>query len=117
MVGSVKTRGQSISCAREVGRRRLLPGSCWRGRMRRWLAGMLMAALCSQGWAAGKKAIRVAAAGADYRTIQEAVAAAPQGGAVIRIAPGTYREVVHVDKPGIEMRGEGNDPAKVVLVY
>ncbi|MDE3105833.1 MAG: pectin esterase, partial [Acidobacteriota bacterium] len=33
------------------------------------------------------------------------------------IAPGTYREVVHVDKPGVELRGEGRNPSAVVLVY
>lgn len=49
-----------------------------------------------------KKAIMVGATGADYTTIQGAVDAAPEGGAVIRIMPGT-REVVHVDKPGIEI--------------
>jgi pectin methylesterase-like acyl-CoA thioesterase len=38
-------------------------------------------------------------------------------GAVIRIKPGVYREVVHVDKPGIQLRGDTRDPAKVVLVY
>jgi pectin methylesterase-like acyl-CoA thioesterase len=54
---------------------------------------------------------------ADFGSIQDAVNAAPEYGAIIRIRPGVYREVVHVDKPGIQLRGEGNDPAKVVLVY
>ena len=67
--------------------------------------------------AAEKKTIHVAPAGAQFTTIQAAVSAAPEGGAVIRIAPGTYREVVHVDKPGIEFRGEGKSPEDVVLVY
>jgi pectinesterase len=73
--------------------------------------------LWGQAWAAAKKTIRVAPTGAEYTTIQAAVGAAPEGGAVIKIAPGTYREVVHVDKPGIEFRGEGRAPEDVVLVY
>jgi len=36
---------------------------------------------------------------------------------VIHIQPGVYREVVHVDKPKIQFRGEGDDWTKVVLVY
>ncbi len=54
---------------------------------------------------------------ADFGSVQDAVNAAPEAGAIIRIRPGVYREVVHIDKPGIQLRGEGNDPAKVVLVY
>src|SRR5215471_6774631 len=84
---------------------------------RRWLVVAALVVCGVQAGAEEKKSIRVAAKGGDYTTIQEAVTAAPDSGAVIRIAPGTYREVVHVDKPGIEFRGEGNDPAKVVLVY
>jgi pectin methylesterase-like acyl-CoA thioesterase len=68
-------------------------------------------------WAEGPKTITVGASGADFTTIQAAVNAAPDDGAVIRIKPGTYREVVHVDKAGIEFRGETKDPSKVVLVY
>lgn len=64
-----------------------------------------------------KKTLTVGASGADFTTIQAAVNAAPESGAVIRIRPGVYREVVHVDKPGIEFRGETDDPAKVELVY
>jgi len=86
--------------------------------MRRgWLVVVVLVVCGVHAWAGGKKTLRVAASGGDYTTIQAAVTAAPESGAVIRIAPGTYREVVHVDKPGIEFRGEGNDPAKVVLVY
>src|SRR5690349_13333794 len=86
--------------------------------MSRWLVAAVAAVLCGgPAWAAGKKTIRVAGAGGEYSTIQAAVSAAPEGGAVIRIAPGTYREVVHVDKPGIVCRGEGKGPEDVVLVY
>jgi pectin methylesterase-like acyl-CoA thioesterase len=54
---------------------------------------------------------------AEFTTLQAAVTAAPETGATIRIAPGEYREVVHIDKPNIELRGMGTDPAKVVIVY
>ncbi len=81
------------------------------------LAGWVVLLLTGAMQAQEKKTITVGATGADYRTIQAAVNAAPDTGAVIRIKPGTYREVVHVDKAGIEFRGETKDPANVVLVY
>jgi pectinesterase len=45
------------------------------------------------------------------------VNAAPDTGTVIRIRPGVYREVVHVDKPKIQFRGDTKDWTKVVLVF
>jgi polygalacturonase len=50
----------------------------------------------------------------DYSSIQSALDAAPEIGAVISIAPGTYREVLTVAKPKIVMLGAG--AAKVVIV-
>jgi pectinesterase len=85
----------------------------WYGR--NWLAAVLM--LGGIAGAQGPKTITVGAAGADFTTIQAAVNAAPNEGAVIRIRPGVYREVVHVDKSKIQLRGEGDDWKKVVLVY
>src|SRR5260370_964825 len=79
------------------------------------LAVVLM--VCGIAGAGGQKTITVGATGADFTTIQAAVDAAPDEGAVIRIRPGVYREVVHVDKPKIQLRGEGNDWRKVMLVY
>ncbi len=74
----------------------------------------------SQGFAQGIRTITVAPPGAsragDFSTVQEAVTAAPETGAVIRIRPGVYREVVHVDKPNIQLRGETDDASKVVIV-
>ena len=77
----------------------------------------VMVAACAVSQAQEPKTITVASSGADFSTIQAAVNAAPDTGAVIRIQPGTYREVVHVDKPKIQFRGEGGDWEKVVLVY
>lgn len=71
--------------------------------------------LAGVGW--GQTVLTVGPTGAAFRTVQAAVDAAPAGGAEIRIASGTYREVVHVDKAGIRLHGMGKDPAKVVLVY
>ena len=81
------------------------------------LAGWVVMLFTGAMQAQEKKTITVGATGADYTTIQAAVNAAPDTGAVIRIKPGTYREVVHVDKAGVEFRGETKDPANVVLVY
>jgi pectin methylesterase-like acyl-CoA thioesterase len=87
------------------------PGCGWS----RWVMAVLMT--CGTAWARGQKTITVGATGADFTTIQAAVNAAPDEGAVIRIRPGVYREVVHVDKPKIQLRGEVDDWTKVVLVY
>ncbi len=54
---------------------------------------------------------------ADYGSIQEAVDAAPEGGAVIRVREGVYREVVRVAKRGIRLVGDGQDPGKVRVVF
>jgi pectin methylesterase-like acyl-CoA thioesterase len=53
----------------------------------------------------------------DYRTVREAVNAAPDDGAVIRIKPGTYREPIAVNKPFIELRGQGARPEETILSY
>lgn len=86
---------------------------------KRWVVALaaVWGVCAGAAWAKGKQTIRVAQSGGDYSTIQAAVNEAPAEGAVIDIAPGTYREVVHVDKPRIEFRGMGKDPKDVVLVY
>ena len=68
-----------------------------------------------------QKVLTVAPLGAkpagQFTTVQDAVTAAPETGAEIRIEPGEYREVVHIDKPNIHLRGMGGDSGKVVIVY
>ena len=86
-------------------------------RLGRGLGLMCLIIACGVAWAQGLKTITVGATGADFTTIQAAVSAAPDAGAVIRIRPGVYREVVHVDKPRIQFRGDTDDWKKVVLVY
>lgn len=55
---------------------------------------------------------------AGYRTLQEAVDHAPSaGGAVILIAPGVYREKVHINKPGIILVGTGERPQDTVITW
>lgn len=50
-------------------------------------------------------------------SIQHAIDAAPDTGAVISIAPGTYREVLTIAKPHIELRAAVDDPNKTVIVF
>lgn len=67
------------------------------------------------------KSVTVAADGSgDYKTVGEAINAAPTGGTarfVIRIKPGTYREKLHVpaDKGPISFLGE--DAATTILTF
>lgn len=54
---------------------------------------------------------------AEFRTLQEAIDHAPATGEVIRIAPGTYREKIHISKPNIVLVGTGRQPQDVVLSW
>lgn len=61
--------------------------------------------------------IRVAADGnGDFTSVQKALDAAPEG-AVINIAPGTYRETAKVTKGRITLHGMGSDPKQTVIVF
>jgi polygalacturonase len=53
----------------------------------------------------------------DYYSIQQAINAIPASGhATISVAPGTYREVLAIDKPDIQLRSANPDPSKTVIV-
>jgi polygalacturonase len=63
------------------------------------------------------KTLYVAADGTgDYYSIQRAIDVAPATGAVISVAPGTYREVLTINKPNIVLRGPYEDAARTVVV-
>lgn len=53
----------------------------------------------------------------DYYSVQQAIDAIPaSGNALISVAPGTYREVLTIDKPGIQMRSPYTNASKTVIV-
>ncbi|HEU5458009.1 MAG TPA: pectinesterase family protein [Terracidiphilus sp.] len=53
----------------------------------------------------------------DYYSIQRAIDAVPASGhALILVAPGIYREILTIDKPGIQIRSANPDPSKTVVV-
>ena len=52
----------------------------------------------------------------DFYSIQRAIDVAPDRGAVISVAPGTYREVLTINKPHIVLRGPYADAGKSVVV-
>lgn len=54
---------------------------------------------------------------ADFHTLQEAIDHAPATGEVVRIAPDTYREKLHISKPNIVLVGTGKRPEDVVLSW
>lgn len=88
----------------------------------RWLM-MAMCALASIALARGARAQRLPVAtvaqqgAADFHTVQEAIDAAPEGGEVIRIAPGRYREKLHVHTANVYLVGTGERPEDVVLSW
>jgi pectin methylesterase-like acyl-CoA thioesterase len=60
----------------------------------------------------------VAASGSgDFWSIQRAIDMAPPDGAVISVAPGTYREVLTITKPNITIRSPYTDATKTVIVF
>ena len=63
------------------------------------------------------KTLYVAADGTgDYYSIQRAIDVAPSSGAVISVAPGTYHEVLTINKPNIVLRSPYQDASKTVVV-
>ena len=67
---------------------------------------------------AQKPVITVATDGkGQFASVQAAVNAAGDKGAVIRIAPGHYQEKLRIEKNGIELRGTGSGPEDVVLEW
>jgi pectinesterase len=76
-----------------------------------------LALIAAAGFALGQKPMVTVGSDGQYKTLQAAVDAAPDQGEVIRIAPGTYKEKVHIDKNGIELRGMGALPKDVLLTY
>ncbi len=77
---------------------------------------ILPALLCAEARHPSKVVVALDGTG-DYRTVQQAVDAAPKDGSVIQIRPGVYREVVNVERPFIEFHGLGTKPSDVVLTY
>jgi pectin methylesterase-like acyl-CoA thioesterase len=66
----------------------------------------------------GDKTLHVAADGTgDFDSIQRAIDAAPAAdGAIVLVAPGTYREILTVTKPHITLRSANPDPARTVVI-
>jgi polygalacturonase len=63
------------------------------------------------------KTLYVAADGTgDFYSIQRALDAAPSTGALVLVAPGTYREVLTIDKPNIRLRSANPDAGKTQVV-
>jgi polygalacturonase len=52
----------------------------------------------------------------DFYSIQRALDAAPATGALVLVAPGTYREVLTIDKPNIRLRSANPDASRTVVV-
>jgi polygalacturonase len=52
----------------------------------------------------------------DFYSIQRAIDVAPKDGALVLVAPGTYREVLTIDKPNIRLRSANSDASKTIVV-
>ncbi|MCU1237856.1 MAG: Pectinesterase [Candidatus Solibacter sp.] len=77
-------------------------------------AGILVL-FAAAAFAQPKPAVVVAAdSSGDFTTVGAALSS---GAKVIRIKPGTYREVLDISRAGIQLRGTGARPQDVVLTY
>jgi len=87
--------------------------------MTRTQATVLFLALAGSSMMAERPAVLTVGhgGGATFSSVQDAVNHAPSGGAVIRIAPGTYREKVHIHAAHIHLVGTGARPEDVVLCW
>jgi pectinesterase len=85
----------------------------------RWaVCGLVVVVFSGVAVAAVKPVVTVAADGTGkFKTVQEAVDSAGADGLVVKLAPGTYREKLHVAGNGIELRGMGAGPKDVVLSW
>lgn len=79
-----------------------------------WMVMVVTLAATAQ---TAKKPVVTVGSDGRFKTVQAAVDAAPEQGEVIRIAPGTYKEKLHIEKNGIELRGTGALPKEVLLTY
>ena len=71
--------------------------------------------LAAVAFAQPRAAVVVAAdSSGDFTTVGAAIAS---GAKVIRIKPGTYREVLNIPQAGVQLRGTGARPQDVVLTY
>jgi lysophospholipase L1-like esterase len=61
--------------------------------------------------------LHVAADGSgDYTSVQKAIDDAPSsGGALVLVAPGTYREVLTIDKPNIQLRTQQPSMSRAII--
>ncbi|HXM34699.1 MAG TPA: pectinesterase family protein [Pyrinomonadaceae bacterium] len=87
----------------------------------RFLLGLLIA-FCANSARAAETTIIVATDGSgQYKTVQEAVMAVPAGSAanpvIIRIKPGTYKELIYVQHEKRFFHLVGEDAEKTVLTY
>ena len=88
--------------------------------MRKIAIGMMLAVVCgcALGQKTEKRVVVVAADGSGaFTTVQAAVDSAGEGGLVIKLKPGVYREKLAVKANGIEMRGLGKSAAEVKLSW
>ncbi len=96
-------------------------GSIFKKRMRKRMRALICSLCPILPFLAGvrDKTVHVAAGGkAEYSSVQQAIdAAPPEGGVVISIAPGTYREVLEITRQNVQLRGVDPDPRKTVIVF
>ncbi|GGH17328.1 pectinesterase family protein [Silvibacterium dinghuense] len=83
------------------------------------LAWLLLLLLPLAGFAADHRVRFSVAPGGDaeFHTVQAAIDHAPLEGAIIRIAPGRYREKITIHKPHIALIGTGASPEDTVLSW
>jgi pectinesterase len=84
----------------------------------RHLVVLSMACCASLAAAQSLSRVTVAATGkADFRSVQDAIDHAPPEGEILLLAPGRYREKIHIHTQNIHLVGMGARPQDVVLSW
>ena len=115
MLGNLAPQGPNVTLARASGSRPGSPLAC--GKRFVSFPSLRTAPELAGAVPPEDKTLYVAADGTgDYYSIQRAIDVAPATGAIISVAPGTYREVITVNKPNIVLRGPYADATRTVVV-
>ena len=87
-----------------------------------WLGALVLFVFNPNSRLAAQTNLIVAAdGGGQFKTVQEAILSAPAGSrthpVVVHIKPGTYKELVHVQREKNFIKLTGDDPEKTILTY
>jgi polygalacturonase len=114
-LGNLEPQGTNVTVTRESGSRQGAPLPC-EARFEAFPSLKTAPELAGEVPPVDKTLYVAADGTGDYYSIQRAIDVAPATGAVISVAPGTYQEVLTINKPHIVLRSPYEDAARTEIV-